>query len=173
MSVTAPKGFEAAGVAVGLYAVSFQHGFGLAWSSAFAALLLGLVGYPVARRARIPTLVVVATGITPLLPGLSIYRGLALLTTSASASLLALFNAAAIAIALSSGAILGEYFAQPIRREAHRLEARLAGPRPRARHRRDQVHRPSAAFDQEGRIRRRLQTRDPRPARSRSRRRLA
>jgi uncharacterized membrane protein YjjB (DUF3815 family) len=72
---------------------------------------------------------VVATGITPLLPGLSIYRGLALLTTSASASLLALFNAAAIAIALSSGAILGEYFAQPIRREAHRLEARLAGPR--------------------------------------------
>jgi uncharacterized membrane protein YjjP (DUF1212 family) len=118
-----------AGVAVGLYAVSFQHGFGLAWSSAFAALLLGLVGYPVARRARIPTLVVVATGITPLLPGLSIYRGLALLTTSASASLLALFNAAAIAIALSSGAILGEYFAQPIRREAHRLEARLAGPR--------------------------------------------
>jgi uncharacterized membrane protein YjjP (DUF1212 family) len=118
-----------AGVAVGVYALAFQNGFGIAWASAFAALLLGLFGYPVAHRARIPTLVVVAAGITPLLPGLSIYRGLALITTSASASLLALFNAAAIAIALSAGAILGEYLAQPVRREAHRLESRLAGPR--------------------------------------------
>ena len=38
-------------------------------------------------------------------------------------------TAAAIAIALSSGAILGEYLAQPIRREARRLESKLAGPR--------------------------------------------
>lgn len=37
--------------------------------------------------------------------------------------------AAAIAIALSSGAILGEYVAQPIRREAQRLDTRLAGLR--------------------------------------------
>jgi uncharacterized membrane protein YjjP (DUF1212 family) len=118
-----------AGVSVGIYAVAYQHGVGIAWSSALAALLLGLVGYPLAHRVRIPTLVVIATGITPLLPGLSIYRGLALVTTSASASLLALFNAGAIAIALSAGAILGEYLAQPIRREAHRLENRLAGPR--------------------------------------------
>ena len=66
---------------------------------------------------------VVAAGITPLLPGLSIYRGLALLATSASAALLAMVTAAAIAIALSSGAILGEYLAQPIRREAGRMEA--------------------------------------------------
>src|SRR5262249_54436684 len=59
-----------AGLAVGTYAVAYQHGVSLAWSSALAALLLGLAGYPVAHRARIPTLVVVATGITPLLPGL-------------------------------------------------------------------------------------------------------
>jgi hypothetical protein len=38
-------------------------------------------------------------------------------------------TAAAVAIALSSGAILGEYLSQPIRREARRLENRLAGPR--------------------------------------------
>jgi hypothetical protein len=38
-------------------------------------------------------------------------------------------TAAAIAIALSSGAILGEYLAQPLRREARRLESKLAGPR--------------------------------------------
>jgi uncharacterized membrane protein YjjP (DUF1212 family) len=124
----APIGVVSA-VAVGVYAVVYDHGFGIAWSSALAALLLGLLGFPVARRARIPTLVVVAAGITPLLPGLSIYRGLTLLATSASASLLAMVNAAAIAIALSSGAILGEYLAQPVRRETNRLESKLAGPR--------------------------------------------
>ena len=71
----------AAGVAVGVYAQVFERGFGIAWSSALAALLLGLASYPIATRARIPSLVVVAAGITPLLPGLSIYRGLALLAT--------------------------------------------------------------------------------------------
>ncbi|MGA8246292.1 MAG: threonine/serine exporter family protein [Nocardioides sp.] len=118
-----------AGTAIALYGVALQQGVGLAWSSALAALLLGLVSFPVASRARIPTLVVVATGITPFLPGLSIYRGLALLSTDASAALLAMVTAAAIAIALSSGAILGEYLAQPIQREARRLESKLAGPR--------------------------------------------
>ncbi|WP_084151857.1 threonine/serine ThrE exporter family protein [Nocardioides halotolerans] len=118
-----------AGLAVGLYDVVNERGFGIAWSSALAALLLGLGSYPLAARARIPALVVVAAGITPLLPGLSIFRGLSLLATSASAALLAMVTAAAIAIALSSGAILGEYLAQPVRREARRLENKLAGPR--------------------------------------------
>jgi len=118
-----------AAVAVALYAGAYDRGLGIAWSSALAALLLGLVGYPVAARTRIPTLVVVAAGITPFLPGLSIYRGLTLLATDSSKALLAMVTAAAIAIALSSGAILGEYLAQPVRREARRLESKLAGPR--------------------------------------------
>jgi uncharacterized membrane protein YjjB (DUF3815 family) len=78
---------------------------------------------------RVPSLVVVAAGILPFLPGLSIYRGLGLAAADASAALLAMVTAIAIALALSSGAILGEYLAQPIRREARRLEAKLAGPR--------------------------------------------
>jgi uncharacterized membrane protein YjjP (DUF1212 family) len=118
-----------AAVAVAVYVGALNREFGVAWSSALAALLLGLISYPVAARWRIPTLVVVAAGITPFLPGLSIYRGLSLLATDASAALLAMVTAAAIAIALSSGAILGEYVAQPIRREARRLESKLAGPR--------------------------------------------
>jgi uncharacterized membrane protein YjjP (DUF1212 family)/uncharacterized membrane protein YjjB (DUF3815 family) len=124
----APIGAVAA-IAIALYAGAYDRGFGIAWSSALAALLLGLISYPVAARTRIPTLVVVAAGITPFLPGLSIFRGLTLLGTDASSALLAMVTAAAIAIALSSGAILGEYLAQPIRREAHRLENKLAGPR--------------------------------------------
>ncbi|WP_183095892.1 threonine/serine ThrE exporter family protein [Nocardioides stalactiti] len=123
-----PIGLVAA-VAIGAYAVAIDRGIGIAWSSALAALLLGLLSYPAARAARVPALVVVAAGIAPLLPGLSIYRGLTLLASDAAAGLLAMVTAAAIAIALSSGAILGEYVAQPIRREARRFEARLAGPR--------------------------------------------
>jgi uncharacterized membrane protein YjjB (DUF3815 family) len=118
-----------AAAAITLYAGALDRGIGTAWSSAVAALLLGLVAYPVASRARIPTLVVVAAGITPFLPGLSIFRALTLLGTKSSAALLAMGTAGAIAIALSSGAILGEYLAQPIRREARRLESKLAGPR--------------------------------------------
>lgn len=124
----APIGAVAA-VAIGVYAAAYDRGLGVAWSSALAALFIGLASYPVASRARIPSLVVIAAGITPFLPGLSIYRGLTLLATDSSHALLSLVTAAAIAIALSSGAILGEYVAQPIQREARRLESRLAGPR--------------------------------------------
>ncbi len=106
-----------------------DRGFGIAWSSALAATLLGLVSYPVARRFRVPALVVVAACITPFLPGLSIYRGLTLLALQPSTALLAMVTAIAVAIALSSGVILGEYLAQPLSREARRLEGKLAGPR--------------------------------------------
>jgi hypothetical protein len=70
--------------------------------------------------------------IVPMLPGLSIYRGLALLGEGGSATspgLLAMVAAISVAIALASGVILGEYVAQPLKREAQRVEARLAGPR--------------------------------------------
>ncbi len=40
-----------AALSVGLYAVVYERGVGIAWSSALAALLLGLVSYPV-RRPR-------------------------------------------------------------------------------------------------------------------------
>ena len=69
------------------------------------------------------------SGITPLLPGLSIYKGLYLMAAGSNAGLLSLATALAIALALASGVILGEYIAQPLKREARRLEIRLAGPR--------------------------------------------
>ncbi|MEP9361994.1 threonine/serine exporter family protein [Nocardioides sp. CN2-186] len=107
-------------------------GFGRTWPTATAAFVVGLVSFTVAGRLRIPPLVVVVPAVVPMLPGLSIYRGLTLLTQGGyqtSEGLLALFTAASIALALASGVILGEYVAQPLKREAHRLESRLAGPR--------------------------------------------
>ncbi|GAB3199772.1 threonine/serine exporter family protein [Nocardioides hungaricus] len=107
-------------------------GFGGTWSVALAAFFVGLVSYTVAGRLRVPPLVVVVSAVVPMLPGLSIYRGLSLLTEggfATSSGLLALITAASIATALAAGVILGEYVAQPLRREAHKLESRLAGPR--------------------------------------------
>jgi uncharacterized membrane protein YjjP (DUF1212 family) len=108
------------------------NGFGRTWGVALAALFIGLVSYTVAGSVRVPPLVVVVSGIVPLLPGLSIYRGLSLLSEDAGApgaGILAMATAASVAIALAAGVILGEYIAQPVKREARRLESRLAGPR--------------------------------------------
>ena len=108
------------------------QGFGRPWATAFAAFFVGLVSYTVAGRMRVPPLVVVVSAVVPMLPGLSIYRGLTLLAEGgdqASEGLLAMATAASTAVALAAGVILGEYVAQPVRREARRLENRLAGPR--------------------------------------------
>jgi uncharacterized membrane protein YjjP (DUF1212 family) len=105
-----------------------DRGFGVAWASATAAVVVGLVSYSVAGRVRVPPLVVVVPAIVPLLPGLSIYRGLSLLSEGEE-GLLSIIGAATIAIALAAGVIFGEYLAQPLKREARRVESRLAGPR--------------------------------------------
>lgn len=101
---------------------------GRTWGSAVAAVTIGAVCYLVAGRFRVPPLVVVVPAIVPLLPGLDIYRGLALLAEGKD-GVLQLASALATALALASGVILGQYIAQPLKREAHRLETRLAGPR--------------------------------------------
>lgn len=121
-----------AAVAMGITRSIEFPGIGRTWSVAIAALFVGLVSYTVAGRMRVPPLVVVVSAVVPMLPGLSIYRGLTLLAEGGaytSAGLLAMVTAASVAIALSSGVILGEYVAQPLKREARKLESRLSGPR--------------------------------------------
>ena len=101
---------------------------GHTWSSAAAAVTIGAVCFLAAGRFHVPPLVVVVPAIVPLLPGLDIYRGLALLSDGQD-GVLKLAAAFATALALAAGVILGQYLARPLKREAHRLEARLAGPR--------------------------------------------
>ena len=117
-----------AAVAEAVFSLVKDQGFGVAWASAAAAVLVGLVSYSVAGRVRVPPLVVVVSAIVPLLPGLAIYRGLSLLSAGQD-GILSIISAAAIAIALAAGVIFGEYLAQPLKREARRLEGRLSGPR--------------------------------------------
>ena len=101
---------------------------GRTWGSAVAAVTIGAVCYLVAGRFRVPPLVVVVPAIVPLLPGLDIYRGLALMAEGKD-GVLQLASALATALALAAGVILGQYLARPLKREAHRLETRLSGPR--------------------------------------------
>ncbi|MEJ7635374.1 threonine/serine exporter family protein [Aeromicrobium sp.] len=118
-----------AGVASAIYLLLAESDLGRAWPAAIAAIFIGLVSYAVAGWARVPPLVIVVAGIVPLLPGLSIYRGLSLLADNDYTGILEMITAIAIAISLAAGVILGEYVAQPLGREARRLEQRLAGPR--------------------------------------------
>jgi uncharacterized membrane protein YjjB (DUF3815 family) len=118
----------AAGAA--LFRVGVQHQVGVAWASGVAAVLIGVLSHYAAARIRVPALVLVTAAIVPLLPGLSIYRGLALFGVGGgSGGLLAMFTAAATAIALSAGVILGQYVAQPVALEGRKRERKLAGPR--------------------------------------------
>ena len=85
-------------------AVRQRPGFGRTWPTAIAAFFVGLVAYQLAARLRVPPLVLVVPAVVPMLPGLSIYRGLTLLTeggAETSEGLLAIITAASIAIALA------------------------------------------------------------------------
>jgi uncharacterized membrane protein YjjB (DUF3815 family) len=109
------------------------HDFARAWATGIAAFVVGLFSFTVSGRLRVPPLVVVVPAVVPMLPGLTIYKGLSLLGATdhpaPAAGLLAMVTAASIAIALAAGVILGEYVAQPVKREARRVPHRLAGPR--------------------------------------------
>ncbi len=99
------------------------------WGAACAAVTIGLVSFSIAGRVGVPPLVVVVSALVPLLPGLLIYRGLSYMSEGDTLGILQLSAAAATTIALASGVIMGEYIAQPLKRNVRRLESRLAGPR--------------------------------------------
>jgi len=95
-------------------------------AAAGAATAVGLAAHVLALRRKAPPLTLVVPAIVPLLPGLTIYRGMLLLSDGATADgLLALLQAATTALALAAGVILGEIAGQPVRRELGRVERRL------------------------------------------------
>ena len=99
------------------------------WAAACAAITIGLVSYAISGRVGVPPLVVVVPALVPMLPGLLIYRGLSYMSEGDTLGILQLSAAAATTIALAAGVIMGEYVAQPLTRNARRIEDRLAGPR--------------------------------------------
>jgi uncharacterized membrane protein YjjP (DUF1212 family) len=115
-------------VAKGVSSAFSQGDLGAPWGAAVAALGIGLASYAVSTKVRVPALAIVVPAIAPLLPGLAIYRGLALLAEGKD-GVAELASAAMTAVALASGVILGHYLAQPVRQQARRIGGRLAFPR--------------------------------------------
>ncbi len=120
---TAAMGALGAGVSMLVQASDLAQ----TWATAVAAVTIGAASYAVSTRVRVPSLVLLVPATVPLLPGLSLYRGVISISEGGGGS--SLVAAVATAIALASGAILGQYIAQPLGRTSRRLETRLAGPR--------------------------------------------
>ena len=116
------------GLGQAVWIVVYAADVGRTFASAAAAVAIGAVCFTVAGWFRVPPLVIVVPAIVPLLPGLAIYRGLALLSAGED-GVPQLISAAATAIGLAAGVILGQYLAEPLLRGAGRLETRLPGPR--------------------------------------------
>ncbi len=133
-SYATPRAVVVAGLAGGAGAVAYSGliltGAGQITASAIAATMIGFAGGVISRRLRIPPLVIAVAGMVPLLPGLTIYRGLYEMAVERSyTGLSTLMGAASVALALAAGVVLGEFLAQPIRSGLGRLERRLSGPR--------------------------------------------
>jgi uncharacterized membrane protein YjjP (DUF1212 family) len=106
-----------------------QVGMSLTFASAVAAGAVGACSYLLARRQQAPPVLYLAAGIIPLLPGLTIYRGMLRLSDGdAIGGIVTLANAATLGLALAAGALLGEMLAQPARRDVPRSGRRRAGP---------------------------------------------
>ena len=96
---------------------SFVAAVGDVVANGVAAALVGLVGGLLARRALPPPLVVAIAGITPLLPGLAVYRALyGLLGDQTLDGITWMMNALGIGAALAAGVTLGEFIARSLRR---------------------------------------------------------
>ncbi|MFD4293415.1 threonine/serine exporter ThrE family protein [Rhodococcus sp. NPDC058505] len=105
----------AAGILV--YFTALTLSIGPVIATAIAATVVGFVGGLLARRALTPPQVIAVAGITPLLPGLSLYRGLyALLNNDLLLGIGALMSALGIGVALAAGVTLGEWLARTLRR---------------------------------------------------------
>jgi uncharacterized membrane protein YjjP (DUF1212 family) len=135
-----PRSALVAAVAGGLswatYSLAGQLGVGPAVASAVAGAVVGFCGEALSDRLRIPPLLVAVCGIVPLLPGLSIYRGMfaVVVDNDVSAGIATLAGAVAICLGLAAGVTLGEFLATPVRTNVDRWDRRV---RRRARAARD------------------------------------
>ncbi|WP_333618450.1 threonine/serine ThrE exporter family protein [Dietzia sp.] len=104
-------------ISYSVYALSTDLDLGAIVGSGLAAMVAGLIGGILARLFGIPTVVVTIAGVAPLLPGLSLYRGLAgLLSDDASSALQQLFQAGGTAVALAAGIVFGEWITRAMRK---------------------------------------------------------
>ena len=104
-------------------------GIGQRFSPAVAAVVIGLLGRVVALRMGAPQLVVAVPAALILLPGLTIFRSMYVLTIEESELLLGaggMLNAGAIVMGVAAGIVLGDTLARPLTRGLASNERRRA-----------------------------------------------
>lgn len=110
-------------------------GLGATTAIAIAATVVGVCGRFFALRLGAPALVLVVPAMSPLLPGLRIFRGMyeavsgtvvGAATVANSAAIATLIGAAGIALAISSGVVLGDVLSAPLDRRVLQQRRRRA-----------------------------------------------
>ena len=115
-------------IAEALYLTGSAFSLTPVWSSAVAAVVVGMLASILARWSRTPVLALVITGLVPLLPGLVMFNALMKLASGTVDGLLDALVAAAVAAALAAGAIAGQYLLQASWRSTSRVVRRGRGP---------------------------------------------
>jgi uncharacterized membrane protein YjjP (DUF1212 family) len=117
-----PLGALAGATAWAAYAALGLLGAGEVVAAALAAAALGLGAMLLPRSVGTPPLVLVIAGITPLLPGLTMYRGFSQLAyNSVGSSAVTILLALAFGLALAAGVSVGEQIGWPLQRLIRRL----------------------------------------------------
>jgi uncharacterized membrane protein YjjB (DUF3815 family) len=98
-------------------------GFGQVLASGIAAVGVGLIATLISIRRHAPALVMATAGIMPMLPGLAIFRAVFSFAVDGDFNngLRQMLAAIAIALALGSGVVLGEFLGSPLRYRAGRV----------------------------------------------------
>jgi len=106
--------------------------FGVVFSTGIAAVGVGLLATVVSIRRQAPALVTATAGITPLLPGLAVFRSVFYFAVDERFldGIAQLMSAVAIALAIGSGVVMGELLGSPLRYRAGRIGdfVRIEGP---------------------------------------------
>jgi len=118
-----------AGIGWSVYLFGAALGFGPPAASGMAALTIGGLSQLLARRLRVPALAVTTAGIVPLLPGLSVYRGLFQIVEShvegsLGTGMTSLLGAAGVGFGLAAGVSVGTFLARPRHTQFDRLQRR-------------------------------------------------
>jgi uncharacterized membrane protein YjjB (DUF3815 family) len=104
-------------------------GMGARFSPAIAAVVIGLLARVIALKMGAPQLVVAVPAALILLPGLTIFRSMYVLTIEESEILVGaggMLNAGAIVLGVAAGIVLGDTLARPLTRSLASNERRRA-----------------------------------------------
>ncbi len=106
------------------YIVGGAAGLPAPVATAVGCVLIGSLGRVWALRRRASPLAVVIPSTTMLLPGMSIFQGLQFLTAGDSAAgIITLLSAAATALAIGAGCVLGDAIAAPLQQGMDNVDA--------------------------------------------------